>query len=258
MDAPAAQQARPAFRPCVLIPTYDNPQTIGDVVARVRVHVPDVIVIDDGSGPEGREAVEALGRAGLAHVCHREQNGGKGAAVKTGFAEAQKLGFTHALQVDADGQHALDDIPELLDRARMQPEALVLGAPLYDASAPKSRRIGRQITRFWTNLETGGPVIDDPMCGFRVYPLQAVSEVHVWGNRMDFDIEIAVRLVWRGTPVLNVPTQVRYLTADAGGVSHFRLWSDNLRISWLHTRLFNTYLFRKLARTLFGWLRRSK
>lgn len=226
-----------AFRPCGLVPTYDNPLTIRKVVERIRKFVPDVVVVDDGSGPEGRAAVEALGREGLAHVHHRGLNGGKGAAVKTGFEVAHALGFTHALQVDADGQHAIEDAPRFLEAAQRQPEALVLGAPVFDASAPKARLRARQITCFWTNLETGGKVIDDPMCGFRVYPLRAALASGATGDRMDFDPEIAVRLVWMGLPVVNLPTKVHYVSKEEGGVSHFQMFWDNVRISWMHTRM---------------------
>ena len=222
------------FRPCALIPTYDNPDTVREVVEAVGAHLP-VVVIDDGSAAPGRAAVEAIGAEGLAHVHHREQNGGKGAAVTTGFFVARELGYTHALQVDADGQHALEDIPGLLAAARETPEALVLGAPVYDETAPKGRLIGRQITRFWTNIETYGKVIEDPMCGFRVYPLAPACAVAPrCGMRMDFDIEVAVRLVWEGLPVVNLPTKVIY---HEDGVSHFHMVRDNLRISWMHTRL---------------------
>lgn len=240
-----------SVRICALVPTYDNPRTIEAVVRAIREHCPDVVVIDDGSGPEGRAAVDAIGRAGLAHVHHRPANGGKGAAVKTGFRVARKLGFTHALQVDADGQHDLHDIPRFLEAARANPRRLILGAPVYDDTAPRSRLVGRQITRFWTHLETGGRVIEDPMCGFRVYPLEDAIEAAAVGNRMEFDIEIAVRMVWRGLGVLNLPTAVRYLPAEAGGVSHFRMWEDNVRISWMHTRLVN----RRVFAFLLPWLR---
>lgn len=226
-----------AFRPCALIPTFDNPRTVRDVVLRVKAHLPDVVVIDDGSGPEGRAAVEAIGAEGLAHVRRRPQNGGKGAAVKTGFQFAHELGYTHALQVDADGQHDLGDIPQFLATARERPDALILGAPVYDASAPKGRLIARKITLFWTNFEAGRGVITDPMCGFRVYPLTPALALGRTGDRMDFDIEVAVRLVWAGVPVINLPTKVRYIGRDEGGVSHFRVFGDNVKISWLHTRL---------------------
>lgn len=227
----------PEFRPCALIPTYNNPRTVREVVLRVREHLPEVVVIDDGSADEGRRAVEGLAAEGLAHTHRRASNGGKGAAVKTGFQVAHALGYTHALQVDADGQHDLADIPKMLTAARERPEALILGAPIYDASAPKGRLVARKITLFWTNFEAGRGVIADPMCGFRVYPLAAALQVGRTGDRMDFDIEVAVKIAWLGVPVINVPTKVRYLTASEGGVSHFRMFEDNLRISWLHTRL---------------------
>lgn len=236
MDTPDADLGG-TLRLCALVPTYDNPATIAEVVTRLRAHVPDVVVVDDGSGPAGRAAVEDLGRRGLAHVRHRARNGGKGAAVKTGLRHAQALGFTHALQVDADGQHTLEDVPRMIAAMRQHPNALVLGAPRYDHSAPAARLAGRKITKFWTDFETFGPVIDDPMCGFRIYPVEAALAANARGNRMDFDIEIAVRMVWRGTPVVNVPTRVRYLPAEEGGVSHFRLVGDNVRISLLHARL---------------------
>lgn len=241
-----------AFRACALIPTYDNPRTVRAVVERVRAHIPDVVVVDDGSGPEGAAAVAALGRDGLAHVTRRACNGGKGAAVKTGFAFARELGFTHALQVDADGQHALEDIPRFLATAQASPQALVLGAPVYDASAPKGRLIARKITLFWTDVEAGRGTITDPMCGFRVYPLDAALAAPRTGDRMDFDIEIAVRMAWMGVPIINLPTKVRYLARDEGGVSHFHLLRDNLRIGWMHTRLSMTALLWRPLLRLFG------
>ena len=226
------------FRPCAIVPTYDNPATVGAVVERVRARVPDVIVVDDGSGEPGRRAVEALASAPGVRVHRRAKNGGKGAAVKDGFRIARRLNFTHALQVDADGQHDLGDIPRFLEAARARPGALILGSPLFDASAPRARVIGRRITRFWARIETGGrPAIGDPLCGFRVYPLDAAIRANARGNAMDFDPEIAVRMVWAGAPVVNLPTRVRYFSREEGGVSHFRAVRDDALISWMHTRL---------------------
>ena len=241
------------FAPCVVIPTYDNTATIGQVVAAVREKIADVIVVDDGSGAQGRDALDELGRSKLAHVVHRAANGGKGAAVKTGFEEARALGYSHVLQVDADGQHDLSDLGHFLETARQNPEALVLGYPVFDASAPRGRLIGRQITVFWTTVETGGRAITDAMCGFRVYPLEAALKAsRGTGDRMEFDIEIAVRMVWDGVATLNLPTKVRYIP---GGLSHFHMFHDNVRISWMHTRLvvrailrLFTWPFRKLFR----------
>lgn len=241
--------AAAAFRPCVVIPTYDNPLTLRDVVRQARAHVPDVFVIDDGSHEAGRLACEALAQEGLAHVTRRAENGGKGAAVKTGFGVARERGFTHVVQVDADGQHDLARIPAFIEAAAASPEALVLGYPVYDESAPRGRLVARRITRFWVNLELGSSeVVRDSMVGFRVYPLSYV--VPVQGDRMDFDVEIAVRMARAGVPVINLPVGVRYLAPPEGGTSHFQLIGDNLRLTWLHTRLCVAGLFRWFARPL--------
>ena len=237
-----------AFRIAGLIPTYDNPGTIAAVVDAVRAYLPDVLVVDDGSGEAGKRACEALVARKVAEVVRRAANGGKGAAVKSGLEALAQRGYTHAFQIDADGQHAIDDIPRFVDAARAHPEALVLGQPQFDASAPRGRLIGRQVTRFWTHFETLGPVIADPMCGFRVYPIEAALRAGARGNAMDFDPEIAVRIAWRGTPVLNLPTSVRYIARSEGGVSHFRMVRDNLLISWMHTRMVLALFFRLLVR----------
>lgn len=222
------------FKPCVVIPTYNNPDTIRDVVLRVRKHDVPVVVIDDGSGPKGRAAVEEIGRDGLAHV-HHQNNRGKGGACKTGFRVAFELGYTHALQVDADGQHAIEDIPVFLAAAREAPEKLVVAYPIFDESVPWIRLNARKITLFLTHVETLGRRIRDSMCGFRVYPLEPTLRVTPsCGDWMDFDMEVAVKLVWSGVEVVNLPTKVHY---PEDGVSHFRMVADNAKIAWMHTRL---------------------
>src|SRR5690606_12644631 len=181
------------------------PLTVRAVVEQARAYLPDVVVIDDGSAEPGRRVCEQLAAEGLAVVHHRERNGGKGAAVKTGFSVARKLGFTHVLQIDADGQHDLEAIPRFLDHAKKAPDAFVVGYPRYDDSAPRVRRVARKLTRFWVDLEAGRGVIRDSMIGFRVYPLHVVERLDIPADRMDFDIEIAVRLAWLGIPVINEP-----------------------------------------------------
>ena len=169
-----------AFHPCAVIPTYDNPTTVGEVVQGVRERIRDLIVVDDGSARAGRQAVERLATFPGVCIHRRERNGGKGAAVKDGLSLALQLGFSHALQFDADGQHRLDDIPRFLEAARHRPEALILGSPVFDDSAPISRVIGRSITRFWTNVETyWSGAIDDPMCGFLTQRMQ-IHEKNAW------------------------------------------------------------------------------
>lgn len=236
-----------APRFCGVIPTYDNPQTIERVsfalqsaLGAAGVRAPEIVVVDDGGGPAARQALGRLARAPGIHVLVRPRNGGKGAAVKDGLRAAFARGFTHALQVDADGQHALEDVPALLAASREDTTALVLGQPLFDASAPPHRRVLRNVSVFWTRAAT---VLDeariaDPMCGFRVYPLgSAVRVMDRCGDRMDFDPEIAVRLVWARCAIRNVPTRVRYVAADEGGVSHYRAVYDNVLVSLLYARL---------------------
>jgi glycosyltransferase involved in cell wall biosynthesis len=225
------------MRTCAIIPTYENPQTIEAVVQAVRAHIPDVIVVDDGSSEPTRAVVRSLAERGLATVDLRAKNGGKGAAVKTGLLLAQRLGFTHALQIDADGQHDVADIPNLLAVSRAEPRALVLGQPIFDDTAPKARLYARRLSILWCSVETLSKRVGDPLCGFRVYPVDAALDVRARGDAMDFDPEVAVRLVWAGHPVVHVPTRVRYLAARDGGVSHYRGFLDTLLISWMHTRL---------------------
>jgi len=233
---------------CAIIPTYNNPLTIGHVVQTVQTWIPTVIVVDDGSAEEGRAAIDALAFRPGVEVVRRPQNGGKGAAVKDGLRRAEQLGFSHALQVDADNQHDLLRIPALLAESKRHPEALILAYPEFDETVPKGRLHARKITIFWTTLETFGRSIIDPMCGFRIYPVKDTVQVLPRSNYMDFDPEIAVRLVWHGVPVVNVATKVRYLTAAEGGVSNFHIFYDNVRISWMHTRLFTLSIFLFLFR----------
>jgi polyprenyl-phospho-N-acetylgalactosaminyl synthase len=242
------------IRACVLIPTYDNPQTIERVVVAAREHLEEVIVVDDGSGPEGRAACAALSAKGLARVIHREKNGGKGAAVKTGLAAAFDAGFTHAFQIDADGQHQIDAMPAFLEAAAAVPGACILGYPVYGDSVPALRLRARKITSFWVDLEVGGRgIIRDAMVGFRVYPLESIRSLRVKSDRMDFDVEIAVRIAWRDIPIRNLPVGVRYLTAEEGGRSHFQPLRDNLRLGLLHSRLCTEgsirHVFRRLGLT---------
>jgi polyprenyl-phospho-N-acetylgalactosaminyl synthase len=141
------------------------------------------------------------------------------------------------MQIDADGQHNLDDVPRFLAAARARPDCLVLGQPVFDSTVPKARLHGRQISVFWARIETFGDVVGDPLCGFRVYPVAPALAARARGNRMDFDPEIAVRMAWLGVPVLRLKTKVRYVSVAEGGVSHFQVFRDNVRISWAHTRL---------------------
>lgn len=225
------------WNPCFIIPTYNNPVTIRSVVERARTYGYPVIVVDDGSSAPGRRACDELERAQLALVIRHPHNMGKGAAVKTGFRAALEGGFTHGLQVDGDAQHDLSHVPPFMQASQEQPAALILGYPVYDSSAPRIRLVARKITAFWVSLEVGFGRIRDAMIGFRVYPLAVSADLCVNSNRMDFDIEIVVRAAWAKIPIINLPVKLRYLDASEGGVSHFKVWRDNLSFFRLHSKL---------------------
>ncbi|MGO8995672.1 MAG: glycosyltransferase family 2 protein [Polyangiaceae bacterium] len=239
-------------RTCILIPTYDNEGTLEGVVRRAREHIPDVIVVDDGSHEKARNIARGLGDSGIADVRFHDKNRGKGVAMLTGLQAARDRGFSHALQIDADGQHDTDDIPRFLEAARSDPRALVMADPIFDGTAPKLRMWARQLTVFWCRVETWSKRLADPLCGYRVYPVEATLRAGFRAHAMDFEPEIAVRLDWAGTPIARVPTRIRYFTREQGGVSHFRPFMDTARISLMHTRLTVTALFLWLWRLVRG------
>ena len=226
------------FVPCAVIPVYDHERAVGRVVASVHAAGLPCLLVDDGSGAACAAELDRLAAetpdTTLVRLPH---NQGKGRAVIAGFRAAFARGFTHALQVDADAQHALEDIPRFLEDARAHPAALICGRPLFDASMPAVRRYGRYLTHALVWLDTLSFDIPDSLCGFRIYPLAAVIELlrrEPVGARMDFDVEILVRLYWRGMTLRWIDTRVTY---PLDGVSHFRLLRDNARMVALQTRL---------------------
>tara|TARA_R110001583_G_scaffold27021_5_gene96957 strand:- start:13974 stop:14732 length:759 start_codon:yes stop_codon:yes gene_type:complete len=230
---------------CFIIPCYNHSTTLQATLTGLQPYHLPIVVIDDGSAAEhGVRIRQVCDGFNNVELLTKTVNAGKGAAVISAIQLASQRGYSHALQVDADGQHNLNDIPRLIERSRAHPEALVSGQPLYDSSVPKARLYGRYATHVWVWIETLSLTIPDSMCGFRVYPLAAFvtlsNKVRI-GRRMDFDTEVMVRLYWQGTPVLFIPTRVIY---PEGGTSNFRVWRDNLMISWMHTRLFFGMLVR--------------
>jgi glycosyltransferase involved in cell wall biosynthesis len=174
-------------------------------------------------------------------------NQGKGGAVLRGLREAQAAGYTHALVMDADGQHPAALIPEFMAASSQRLETMVLGQPVFDASAPLLRVRGRRVSNWWTGLETLGAGVADSLYGFRVYPVAALVAVMAgqrWMRRFDFDTEAVVRLVWRGVKPINRDAPVKYLTAAEGGVSHFRYGRDNVLLTWMHIRLMVEFVLR--------------
>lgn len=244
------------YNPCLLIPIYNHKDSIARTVERLHVHQLPIIIVDDGSDAATRAVLaELAANSPEIRLFRLERNSGKGAAVMYGMREALALGYTHALQIDADGQHDTADVPKFIASSRARPEAVICGKPVYDASVPKGRLYGRYITHFWVWVETLSFAIGDSMCGFRLYPLAStcalIDEVTI-PTRMDFDIAIVVHLAWRGLRFVNIPTRVTY---PSDGVSHFDVLRDNVRITRMHTGLFfgmlprlPLLLRRKLAR----------
>ena len=232
----------------VLIPSYNPGEKLAETVRLARQYWNPVWVVIDGS-TDGSEVIlkkMALVDSGL-RVIHLLKNKGKGAAVLHGLHLAAAEGYTHALTMDSDGQHPQDLIPAFMAESIKQPNAMILGKPVFDASAPNIRVQGRKLSNWWTNVETLWAGIGDSLFGFRVYPIDPLRKVmrfQPWMRHFDFDPEAAIRLSWRGVKAVNLPAPVRYYSTDEGGVSHFRYLRDNILLTWMYTRLFIGFILR--------------
>jgi len=230
-------------RPLILIPSYNTGRILRETVAAVLTSPCPVWVVIDGStdgSPETLRDFQSPANPDF-RIVSLEKNSGKGAALLHALRLAVDEGFTHVLTMDSDGQHPAARIPEFLKLSAAHPEAAVFGKPVFDSSAPAIRVNGRKISNFWANLETLGWGIGDSLFGMRLYPaaeLLAVMESTRHARRFDFEPEVAVRLAWRGVPVIKLPTAVRYPDKDEGGISQFRYLRDNRLLIWMHLRLF--------------------
>lgn len=234
-------------RATVLIPSYNTGPLLRETVAAALASTLPVLVVIDGSTDGSDADLEDLATDERLTVLRLSPNSGKGNAILTGIRHAADQGFTHALCMDADGQHPAAAIPEFAKIIEHHPEAAVFGRPVFDDSAPALRVNGRKISNFWANLETLGWGIDDSLFGMRAYPIGKLIEVFsetCFARRFDFDPEVAVRLAWKGVPIVNVPTPVRYISVDEGGVSQFRYFRDNTLLTWMHARLLLGFLAR--------------
>lgn len=241
----------PDPRYVVLIPSFNTGQILGRTLVRALEHAAPtpIRVIIDGSTDGSPALLEPLVAAhpGQLRVMELPANSGKGSAVLHGLRAAIEEGFTHVLTMDADGQHPARFIPSFIEQSTAHPEAAIFGRPIFDDAAPTLRVNGRKVSNFCANLETLGWGIDDSLFGMRLYPaaplLKALESTR-FARRFDFDPEVAVRLAWNGVPIINLPTPVRYPSAEEGGVSQFRYLRDNALLTWMHTRLFLGFLAR--------------
>ncbi|MES2673037.1 MAG: glycosyltransferase family 2 protein [Pseudomonadota bacterium] len=242
--SPSTTTSAAAFNPCAIIPVFNHQQKIAQVLLRLHEFNLPCIVIDDGSDAECAQVLNDFTQQhDWISLQRLAKNSGKGAAVCHGLAYALLQGYSHALQVDADGQHDLNDVPLFLTQAEQHPTAVISGWRSYDAMPP-GRRSGRKLTDFWVRVNTLSAQIKDSMCGYRLYPLlptMALLQHKKIGARMDFDTDILVRLYWQGLAVKNLPTKIVYQDDIP---SHFHMFTDNVRITWMHTRLFFGMLLR--------------
>ncbi|WP_018153038.1 glycosyltransferase family 2 protein [Leeia oryzae] len=238
----------PSLTHLVMIPSYNPGQKLMETVRAARAQWAPVWVVVDGSTDGSVEVLQAMAAEDpQLKVIVLPENRGKGAALLYGMEIAAAQGFTHALCMDSDGQHPADLIPVFMAKSQTTPDAMVLGVPVFDASAPALRVKGRKISNWWANLETLGMGVGDSLYGFRVYPLQPLIRImhrQRWMRRFDFDPEAVVRLCWDGVPPVNQPAPVKYFQAGEGGVSHFNYWRDNKLLTWMHFRLMLEFFIR--------------
>ncbi|WP_427916957.1 glycosyltransferase family 2 protein [Vibrio amylolyticus] len=227
-----------SYSACFLIPCYNHGSTIAQVADSLATFSLPIVLVDDGSNQATKAALCSLATQENIHLVTLEANQGKGGAVMAGIKAIEQMGCSHAIQIDADGQHDISALPKLIEQSKALPHKLISGRPIYDDSVPKSRLYGRYITHIWVWIETLSFTIKDSMCGFRVYPVKATSATltkYRIGKRMDFDTEILVRMFWEGIDIDFIETRVVY---PEGGISHFDALHDNIKISQMHTKLF--------------------
>lgn len=231
----------------VILPTYNTGPRLHAVVEEVLRHWPAVLVVVDGSTDGSELPLLALAKTEpRLSVLVLPRNSGKGAAVLAGASAATERGFTHALVMDADGQHPAASIDQFMTISQRHPEALVLGRPIFPANIPPERLHGRKLSVWLVRVAILGAGIADPLFGFRVYPLApllAALGPRRSGRRYDFDTEAAVRMCWAGVPPINVAAPVRYFSRAEGGVTHFHYVRDNITLVRLHACLLIELLF---------------
>lgn len=222
-----------------IIPVYNHGATLEAVVKSLLQFNYPIIVVDDGNNAENKALIsEVANKYSLVTVVTREKNGGKGKAMCSGVLKAGEMELTHVLQIDSDGQHDVNRVAYFLKKSEENPEALICGCPEYDENAPKSRVNGRKFSNGWVHCVTLSKDIVDAMIGFRVYPVEpfvkVIKTALYMDGRMGFDIEILVRLYWKGVKILSEPVKVFY---PENGISNYRYFQDTVRVSFTYARM---------------------
>lgn len=217
---------------CVLVPTYNNEKTLRRVIDGILQYTRDIIIVNDGSTDSTPVILHDYPEI---KVIHLPENKGKGNALKTGFREAEKTGYSYAITIDSDGQHYPDDIPVFVEALLEENQDILLigNRNMAQDGIPKKSSFGNRFSNFWFWFETGIK-LEDTQSGYRLYPLHKIPRKY-FTPKFEFEIEIIVRTAWRHIPVKNVPVKVLYDPAER--VSHFRPFKDFTRISILNTIL---------------------
>ncbi len=230
----------PSSSHILLIPSYNSGPRLVEVVRAAASCWNPVRVLIDGSSDGSPERLRSAAIEGV-QVWSLAQNSGKGAAVLYGMQIAYSQGFTHALVMDSDGQHSPQHISVFMEASRAEPEAMILGQPLFGPDAPRERVYGRRIGNWFTTLATLGGDIRDSLFGFRIYPLEPslkILQAIQTARGFDFDTELAVRLYWDGVPPRNLTCPVYYPIDQEEGISHFCYFRHNFLLAGTHLRLF--------------------
>lgn len=226
------RSAHPA-RICVVIPTYDNAGTVVDVIERVRPHIKDIIVVDDGSADATAALLSQV--PGITVVTH-ERNRGKGRALLSGFGKARELGFDSVITIDADGQHYPEDLPLFLEAAERMPAAIIVGSRGFGHKNMDAKsKFANRFSNFWFALQTGIR-LPDTQTGYRLYPLDELHGLSLITSRYESELELMVYAAWHAVPVRPIDVRVHYPRPEER-VSHFRPGLDFTRISLLNTGL---------------------
>jgi glycosyltransferase involved in cell wall biosynthesis len=222
-----------ALNACVIIPTYNNQQTIANVINDVLKFTTHIIVVNDGATDS---TSEILNQFSALQIISYSPNRGKGIALRTGIKAAQEKGYRYAITIDSDGQHYADDIPVFITKIEQTPDALLIGARnLHQENMPKKNTFGNKFSNFWFHFQTGIH-LPDTQSGYRLYPLEKIKKTRYFTSKYEFEIEVMVKAAWRGVQVMPVPINVFYAEGDKR-ITHFRPGKDFTRISILNTYL---------------------